>query len=100
MPLTNASTFASADDLERDEAFWRLYGASFPRSTREPASVILRMVADAAGLVLRLQRDGDTIGFSVVHLLRSPAAAFLVYLAVRSDRRGQGLGRALLADSA
>ena len=94
------SAFATATDLERDAAFWRLYDASFPPSTREPRSVILRMVESGAGFVLRVRRDDETVGFSVVHLLRSPAAAFLVYLAVRSECRGEGLGRALVADSA
>ena len=65
--------FATTTDLERDAAFWRLYDASFQPSTREPASVILTMVESGAGFVLRVRRDDETVGFSVVHLLRSPA---------------------------
>ena len=52
---------------------------------------------EGVGLALRASDEGGTtIGLATTHLLKQPAAVFLVYLAVDAHHRGRGLGRQLL----
>jgi hypothetical protein len=53
-------------------------------------------VREGKGLALRASDESGTIGLATTHLLRQPAAVFLVYLAVDARHRGRGLGRQLL----
>lgn len=81
--------------LAGDVGWWRLYDAAFAREEREPREVILAGVRGGAALAVRALDAGVTAGFAVVHLLRRPAALFLVYLAVQPELRGRGLGSEL-----
>jgi GNAT superfamily N-acetyltransferase len=85
----------SAAELAADAAWWGLYDSSFPPSEREPRSVVLRAVEMGVGVVMRGRVDGRTVALASVHLLRRPAAVFLVYLAVDPVARGAGMGRAM-----
>jgi GNAT superfamily N-acetyltransferase len=86
---------ASADAVDDDAAFWRIYDASFPANEREPRGVIVGSARAGVALVLRARRGDETVGLACVHLLADPAAAFLVYLAVAPPLRGQAIGRAI-----
>lgn len=86
----------SAEELEQDQAWWEIYGASFPSNEREPRDVILESLRRGVGLAFRARRDAATIGIATTHLLLNPAAVFLVYLAIASTHRGAGSGRELL----
>ena len=85
----------TAGELRVDENWWRIYEDSFPASEREPAEVILESVLRGVGMAFRLRREGMTFGIATTHLLRDPAAVFLVYLAVAHGERGRGAGREL-----
>ena len=72
-----------SDALAGDAAWWRIYEESFASAAREPAEVILRSVREGVGLALRAaDASGTTIALATTHLLKRPAAVFLVYLAV------------------
>ncbi len=72
----------AADDRE---AIGRLLRAAFPTSAE-------------ARLVERLCEDGDVVGHVLFSRLRAPASALaLAPLAVRADRRRQGIGARLVA---
>lgn len=86
----------TAEALQSDEAWWQLYQESFPASEREPPEVIVESVRRGVGLALRARREGVTFALATTHLLSSPAAVFLVYLAVASGARSRGAGGALL----
>lgn len=90
---------ASADALAADTDFWELYESAFPRAEREPPSVIIESVRGGAGLAIRARADGVTVGLATTHLLRDPAATFLVYLAISKQQRNQGLGPRLVAEA-
>ena len=85
----------TADQLPDDAEWWWIYQTSFPAKEREPAEAILRSVRNSVGIAFRVRRDGQTIGIATTHLLLSPAAVFLVYLAVETRQRGRGDGTAL-----
>lgn len=89
----------TAQELRRDEAWWRIYADSFPANEREPPEVILESLSRGVGMALRARRQGSTSGLASSHLLEDPAAVFLVYLAVAELERGQGTGAALLQDA-
>jgi GNAT superfamily N-acetyltransferase len=86
----------TAATLSADDAWWRLYATAFPPAEREPAAVILRSIGSGGGAALRARSDGRTVGLATIHLLRRPAAVFLVYLAVDATIRGNGVGGILL----
>jgi len=86
---------ASAESAAADEGLWKLYAESMPADEREPRAVILASMAAGDVVLTRARHDATTVGFAVTHLLRSPAAAFLVYLAVAPQERGAGIGREL-----
>lgn len=85
-----------ADELDRDDPWWEIYRDSFPANEREPASVIVNSLLSHVGLAFRARQDQATIGIATTHLLHSPAAVFLVYLAIHRAHRDAGLGGALL----
>jgi GNAT superfamily N-acetyltransferase len=82
--------------LERDAQWWEIYRDSIPGEERESPSIILDSLERGIGMAFRARVDGTTIGIATTHLLLNPAAVFLVYLAVRRDRRGAGCGGDLL----
>ncbi|HYW69771.1 MAG TPA: GNAT family N-acetyltransferase [Pyrinomonadaceae bacterium] len=86
----------SAEELELDTAWWRIYEDAFPADEREPSEVILDSVRRGMGMAFRVRRDDTTFGLATTHLLHHPAAVFLVYLAVASDERSRGVGGQLL----
>lgn len=86
----------AAEELRVDEAWWRIYDDSFPPHEREPRDVILESVLRRVGMAIRARRDGVTSGLATTHLLKDPAAVFLVYLAVARTERNRGLGAELL----
>jgi GNAT superfamily N-acetyltransferase len=90
--------YPPADELARDDAWWAIYDESFPASEREPRAVILGSVRQGVGVAARARRGQTVAGLATVHLLRRPAAVFLVYLAVAPALRGRGLGGPLLED--
>lgn len=85
----------SADDLVSDTAWWRIYEESFPESERESDAVILHSLRVGVGFAFRAREAGATVGLATIHLLRRPAAVFLVYLAAGSAQRGRGIGSGL-----
>jgi len=86
----------TAKQLRGDEIWWRIYNDSFPPSEREPPDVILKSVLRGVGMAFRARRRGVTYGLATTHLLKDPAAVFLVYLAVAREERNQGAGGELL----
>jgi GNAT superfamily N-acetyltransferase len=86
----------AAAEIEKDAELWALYEKSFPTAEREPPKVIIKTVSSGKGFVVRSRANGITTGFSVVHMLEDPHAAFLVYLAVAPEHQSRGLGRGLL----
>jgi GNAT superfamily N-acetyltransferase len=86
----------SAEELCCDETWWRIYKDSFPASEREPPEVILKSLLHGVGMAFRACRKGVTSGLATTHLLKDPAAVFLVYLAVARGERSQGIGGELL----
>lgn len=87
-----------AETLHGDGGFWSLYGAAFPASSREPAAVIVRSIEMGVGIALRARDGGRTLGLATAHVLRSPPAVFLVYLAVAPELRGRGVGASLFRE--
>lgn len=71
---------------------WAVYDEAIPLEEREPREVIAASIRDGVGLAAVLRDGGEAVAMATVHLLRAPAAVFLVYLAVRRDIRGTGLG--------
>lgn len=71
---------------------WAVYDEAIPAEEREPREVIAKSIRMGVGLAAVLRDDGEAVAMATVHLLRDPASVFLVYLAVRDDRRGTGLG--------
>jgi GNAT superfamily N-acetyltransferase len=90
--------YPPADELAHDDAWWAIYDESFPASEREPRAVILGSLRRGVGVAARARRGQTVAGLATVHLLRRPAAVFLVYLAVAPALRGRGLGGPLLED--
>jgi len=86
----------TAEELRVDETWWRIYEDSFPASEREPPEVILESVLRGVGMAFRARRQGVTSGLATTHLLKDPAAVFLVYLAVARGERNRGTGGELL----
>lgn len=86
----------TAEELRVDDTWWRIYKDSFPASEREPAEVIVESVLRGVGMVFRARRRGVTFGLATTHLLKDPAAVFLVYLAVAREERNRGAGGELL----
>ena len=82
----------SAQELRGDETWWRIYEDSFPASQREPPDVIVKSVLREAGMAFRVRQHGVTCGLAATHLLKGPAAVFLVYLAVARGARNRGAG--------
>lgn len=85
----------TAEELVSDRDFLALYEASFPLDQREPVSVIVKTVRTGRGVVIRARSAGKTIGLASAHLLETPPAVFLVYLAVLPESRGRRIGSAL-----
>ena len=84
-----------AESAASDEDLWSLYAQSMPTEEREPRAVILASVNAGDAVLTRARRAEATVGFAVTHLLKRPAAAFLVYLAVARQLRGGGIGSSL-----
>lgn len=82
--------------LAGDADWWELYAEAFAPEEREPRAVILNGVRAGAALAVSAEHGGRAAGLAVVHLLRNPAAVFLVYLAVAPELRDQGAGSNLL----
>jgi GNAT superfamily N-acetyltransferase len=85
-----------AEELSGDETWWQIYKNSFPASQREPPDVILKSLRRGVGMALRACLKGKTSGLATTHLLRDPAAVFIVYLAVARGERSRGIGGELL----
>jgi GNAT superfamily N-acetyltransferase len=96
--LPDAIVIESVDAraLAEDDGFWQLYNDSFPSNEREPRDVILATVEREAGFVLRARAGKTTVGLAAAHSLRTPAATFVVYLAVHPAWRSHHLGTAIL----
>src|SRR5689334_3349691 len=86
----------SAEQLMADQAWWDIYEEAFPSNEREPPQVILQSLLENAGLAFSARSNDKTLGIATTHLLKKPAAVFLVYLATARDLRGRGLGGDLL----
>jgi hypothetical protein len=86
----------TAEELRVDQNWWSIYEESFPASEREPPEVILKSVLRGVGMAFRARRQGVTFGLATTHLLKDPAAVFLVYLAVARGERSRGTGGELL----
>jgi len=86
----------TAEALRADDAWWRIYQDSFPANEQEPQDVIVESVLRGAGMAFRVRRQGVTVGLATTHLLKDPAAVFLVYLAVTRGERNRGAGGELL----
>ena len=82
----------TAEELAEDRSWWNIYREAFPSNQQEPPEVILESLRQGAGLAFRIRRNLMTVGIATVHLLREPAAAFLVYIAVAGGQRSGGLG--------
>ena len=79
-------------ELLADSNWWRIYEESFPAHEREPAAVIATSLRQSVGVALRVRVDNVTGGLATLHLLREPAAVFLVYLAVAEQWRCREIG--------
>jgi hypothetical protein len=86
----------TAEELRVDETWWRIYEDSLPASEREPREAILLSISREVGMAFRVRRQGVTLGLATTHLLKDPAAVFLVYLAVARGERNLGVGGVLL----
>ena len=75
-----------------DGPLWSVYDEAIPPEEREPREVIAASIRRGVGLAAVLRDGGEAVAMATVHLLRDPAAVFLVYLTVRRDLRGTGLG--------
>jgi hypothetical protein len=95
----------SAEVLEGDAAWWRIYERSFPKDEREPADVIRRSLQDGLGTAIRMRRATgvrqykETVGIATLQYLPDSACLFLVYLAVDEGQRGSGLGGQLFSET-
>ena len=85
-----------ADELAADRDWWNIYDTSFPLEERESREVILESVRSSKGMAFRVRPGGRTIAIATTHLLQTPPAAFLVYLAVDANYRDGGHGGRLL----
>jgi len=95
-PYMGTAESLTAGDLRSDQEWWQIYEDSFPAAEREAPDVIVKSVVQGVGMAFRIRREGVTIGLATTHLLKDPAAVFLVYLAVDSTQRNQGTGGELL----
>jgi GNAT superfamily N-acetyltransferase len=86
----------SAEQLMADHAWWDIYDEAFPSDEREPPQVIIQSLREHAGLAFNAHVNDKTLAIATTHLLKNPAAVFLVYLATARDLRGHGLGGELL----
>jgi GNAT superfamily N-acetyltransferase len=86
----------NTEELCGDETWWQIYKDSFPASQREPPDVILKSLRRGVGMAFRARLQGMTSGLATTHLLRDPAAVFIVYLAVARGERSRGIGGELL----
>jgi len=84
-----------AETAASDVDLWNLYAESMPANEREPRDVILASVRTGDAGLTRARHAAATVGFAVTHLLKRPAAAFLVYLAVDAQHRSGGIGSRL-----
>ncbi len=82
----------------------RIYVASFPPCEREPFSDLTREIRDGRATLYGALGDVTILGFGVTLALPIKGTAYLAYLAVASEWRGQGIGghlfRAILEDLA
>jgi len=86
----------TADELLSDNTWRRIYKDSFPANEREPLEAILESVQREVGMAFRARGPEGTLGLATTHLLKNPAAVFLVYLAVDQRERSRGIGGELL----
>lgn len=87
----------NAEDLLADAVWWQIYEQSFPAHERETAAVIATSLESGVGVAMRVCVDDITCGLATLHLLREPAAVFLVYLAIAEQWRSRGIGGQLFA---
>ncbi|QMU29996.1 GNAT family protein [Adhaeribacter radiodurans] len=78
--------------LRADSAWWNLYYDTFPPEEQEPLQAILDSLDQGVGLAFRVSTKEKTIGLATVHLLTSPSAVFLVYLAIDPEQRSRQIG--------
>ncbi len=88
--------YPSPEALAGDRSWWEIYDEAFPANEREPRHVILNSLRKRVGVAVQARQGEQTIGLATVHLLRKPAAVFLVYLAIARHLRGRSLGGLLL----
>ena len=107
-PLPPGHTLRSAETEEDQRAAWTILEDAFlewSEREREPFEDFAAEVMGRPGFEpwqLRLVVDGDGVPVGACHLIifrGDPVAGFVQSLAVRRDRRHQGLARALLADA-
>lgn len=85
----------SPSRLSKDASWWKIYESSFPCYEREAKEAIFRILKKKRGLVISASARGKTIGMTTVHLLRTPPAVFLGYLAVSPRMRHHHAGTML-----
>lgn len=86
-------------ELIDHEDWWQIYESSFPPEEREPREVLIRGANPELGRVIEAQCDGKTVGIATLSFLKTIQAIFLVYLAVRNDIRGEGIGKYLFKEA-
>ncbi len=69
-----------------------IYLESFPPDELEPFEGIVHDVVAGRALLYVADRSDEIVGFALTLPLRMRATAYLAYLAVRRDLRGQGVG--------
>lgn len=87
---------SSATELLKDYEFKNLYEQSFPEEEKEPLDIICKGITSKQSMVFKIPDTGPLMGFINLHLLKSPASIFIVYLAIHPLYKGKGLGGILI----
>lgn len=79
-------------NLRVDTEFWEIYATSFSGVETEPPEAIYRSLRLGSGLAFRARRADHTVAMATCQILTGFRCLFLVYIAVRSDMRGNRVG--------
>jgi GNAT superfamily N-acetyltransferase len=88
--------FPNARTLVSDQGWWKIYESLFPADHRETRSTIQRSLRHGTGVVMRMQHNHKTVSIASGHMLKDPAAIFLVYLGVDPAHRHHSLGARMM----